>query len=146
MSSAKMDAERLKLSLEGRQKAPTMATGEENVRTAFRKVCRKAAIGMRAREDKEKDETFEKAVAAFLASEVPGLFPKAVMMTETTSVQHQQLKKLWIEAKPMDAVVDKIKSPPKSTAVQIADLLYEKLADHLLDAWASMLTGLPWKT
>jgi hypothetical protein len=80
-----------------------------------------------------------------LASEVPGLFPKAVMMTETTSVQYQQLKKLWIGAKPMDAAVDKIKSPPKSTAVQIADLLSEKLADHLLDAWASMLTGLSWK-
>jgi hypothetical protein len=75
MSNAK-DAERLKLSLEGKQKAPTMAIGEENVRAAFRKVCRKAAIGMRAREDKEKDDTTKKQSLLFWPARCPDCSPR----------------------------------------------------------------------
>jgi hypothetical protein len=45
----------------------------------------------------------------------------------------------------MDAVADKIKSGPKSTALQIADLYAERVADHLLDAWAAKITGLSWQ-
>jgi hypothetical protein len=140
-----MDAEQLKLSLEGKQKAPTMAVGEENVRTSFRKTLRKATAGFRGRDDKEAYADYEKVVAAFLSGELPGLLAKAVAMTEATSVQYQQLKKSWLESKPMDAALTKIKSGTKSTAGQIADMLAEQLADHLLDAWATMLTGLVWK-
>ncbi len=140
-----IETERLKLSLDGKQKAPTMAVGEENVRTAFRKALRKAATGHRGREDKEAKDDYEKVVAALLAGELPVVFAKSVAMTEATSVQYQQLKKSWLESKPMDAASGQIKSSAKSTAVQIADMLAEKLADHLLDAWASMLTGLVWK-
>jgi hypothetical protein len=73
-----MDAERLKLSLEGKQKAPTMAVGEENVRTSFRKTLRKATAGFRGRDDKEAYADYEKVVAAFLSGELPGLLAKAI--------------------------------------------------------------------
>jgi hypothetical protein len=137
-----MEAERPKLSLEGKQKAPTMSIGEENVRMVFRKTLRKGAAAVRGREDKEAKEDYEKVVGAHLTGELPVLFAKAVAMTEATSVQYQQLKKSWINAKPMDVAIGQTKTANKSTAVQIADMLAEKLADHLLDAWAIMLTGL----
>jgi hypothetical protein len=72
----------------------------------------------------------------FLGSELSSLFPKAVGMTEATSTQYQELKKQWIESKPAEAIADKIKAVPKATALQIADVVAERLADHLLDAWA----------
>jgi hypothetical protein len=70
-TSAKADIGQQKLSLEAKQKAATMAAGEENLRSAFRKMCTKAARSMRARDDKEKNEAYTKAVAAFLGSVVP---------------------------------------------------------------------------
>jgi hypothetical protein len=92
-----VNLEWLKLSLDNKQKAPLMALGEENVRRVLRKTFRKAVGGgFRAREDKEKDETYEKAVAQVLREELPGLVSKMVAMTEATSVQFQQLKKSWL--------------------------------------------------
>jgi hypothetical protein len=82
-----VDGERTKLSLDGKQKAPIMALGEENLRHTCRKAFRKAVAGFRVREDKEKDETYEKAVGALLAGELVGLVPKAVAVTEATSVR-----------------------------------------------------------
>ncbi len=96
------DLERLKLSLENKQKAPLMALGEENLRRVCRKAFRKAVAGFRAREDKKKDETYEKAVGAVLAGELTSLVSKAVAMTEATSVQYQELKKRWLDSRPME--------------------------------------------
>ena len=60
-----VDGERTKLSLEGKQKAALMALGEEHVRRVFRKALRKAVVAMRARDDKEKDETSRRQSRCF---------------------------------------------------------------------------------
>ncbi len=139
------DGERLKLSLVPNQKAALMACGEEYLRATFRKACHKGVRNMRGREDKEKDETYEKAVVGHLSDLVTDLFARGVAMGPDTSVLFQEMKKTWVASKPLDAAAAQIKSPPKATAEHIATAISGKLADHLLDHWATTLTGLPWE-
>ena len=42
------------------------------------------------REDKEKDETYEKAVQAYLSISAPDLFARGIAMSEETSVLFQE--------------------------------------------------------